>query len=45
MLHMAGTIGSVLRTNLFANKTAIVTGGATGIGNAIVRELLYLGVC
>jgi peroxisomal trans-2-enoyl-CoA reductase len=41
----SSAISSVLRTNLFANKTAIVTGGATGIGNAIVKELLYLGAC
>lgn len=41
---MSGTkISSVLRQNLFKGKVAIVTGGATGIGNAITKELLYLG--
>ena len=34
---------SAFRTNLFAGQTAIVTGGATGIGFAIARELLGLG--
>lgn len=34
---------SVFRSGLFAGKTAIVTGGATGIGYAITKELLYLG--
>ena len=34
---------SVFRANLFAGHTAIVTGGATGIGKAIAKELLGLG--
>lgn len=34
---------SVFRANLFAGQTAIVTGGATGIGKAIAKELLGLG--
>lgn len=34
---------SVFRSNLFAGKTAIITGGATGIGKAITEELLHLG--
>jgi peroxisomal trans-2-enoyl-CoA reductase len=34
---------SVFRQGLFAKKTAIVTGGGTGIGKAIARELLELG--
>lgn len=34
---------SVFRAGLFAQKTAIVTGGGTGIGRAIARELLSLG--
>ena len=34
---------SIYRANLFANSTAVVTGGATGIGKAIAKELLGLG--
>ncbi len=34
---------SALRPNLFVGQTAVVTGGATGIGKAIARELLSLG--
>ncbi len=34
---------SVFRTDLFAGKTAIVTGGGTGIGFQVARELLALG--
>uniref|UniRef100_H3A4E5 Peroxisomal trans-2-enoyl-CoA reductase n=1 Tax=Latimeria chalumnae TaxID=7897 RepID=H3A4E5_LATCH len=33
---------SVLRSGLFNNKVAVVTGGGTGIGRAIAAELLYL---
>lgn len=36
-------VRSVFATNLFADKVAIVTGGATGIGAAIAHELCYLG--
>jgi len=36
-------VSSVFRNNLFCGKTAIVTGGGTGIGRAITQELLYLG--
>ena len=42
---MASKVSSVFRAGLFNGKTAIVTGGATGIGCAIAQELLYLGNC
>ena len=35
--------GSIYRTDLFSGKTCIVTGGGTGIGFAVARELLSLG--
>ncbi|XP_064642334.1 peroxisomal trans-2-enoyl-CoA reductase-like [Lineus longissimus] len=34
---------SIFRPGLFAGKTAIVTGGGTGIGLGITKELLHLG--
>ncbi|XP_028519660.1 peroxisomal trans-2-enoyl-CoA reductase isoform X2 [Exaiptasia diaphana] len=36
-------VSSVFRKGLFEGKVAIVTGGGTGIGKAIVSELLSLG--
>lgn len=36
-------VRSVFRKGLFEGKVAIVTGGGTGIGKAIVSELLSLG--
>lgn len=39
---MAG-VSSIFRQSLFSGKTAVVTGGATGIGNTIAHELVYLG--
>lgn len=40
---MAHRVASIFRGGLFAGKTALVTGGATGIGYAIASELLQLG--
>ncbi|XP_064644192.1 peroxisomal trans-2-enoyl-CoA reductase-like [Lineus longissimus] len=37
------SLGSVFRPGMLRGRTAIVTGGATGIGRAIARELLDLG--
>ena len=37
-------VNSVFRKGLFKGKSAIVTGGGTGIGKAITQELLYLGI-
>lgn len=36
-------LDSVFKPGLFAGKTAIITGGGTGIGLRIARELAYLG--
>ncbi|XP_078661828.1 peroxisomal trans-2-enoyl-CoA reductase-like isoform X2 [Branchiostoma floridae x Branchiostoma belcheri] len=36
-------VRSAFRQGLFTDKVAIVTGGGTGIGKAITKELLYLG--
>lgn len=36
-------MASAFRADLFAGKNAIVTGGGTGLGMAITRELLSLG--
>ncbi|KAL1416726.1 hypothetical protein MTO96_000676 [Rhipicephalus appendiculatus] len=36
-------VRSIFRPNLFKDKVAIVSGGATGIGKAVAEELLYLG--
>ncbi|KAK2166928.1 hypothetical protein LSH36_33g02036 [Paralvinella palmiformis] len=36
-------VKSIFRSGLFAGKSAIVTGGGSGIGKAITSELLYLG--
>ncbi|XP_077993619.1 peroxisomal trans-2-enoyl-CoA reductase-like [Glandiceps talaboti] len=38
-----GKVLSVFRSGLFSNSVAVVTGGGTGIGQAIARELLHLG--
>lgn len=35
---------SCLAAGLLQNQVAVVTGGATGIGKAISRELLHLGM-
>ncbi|MFI5271462.1 MAG: SDR family oxidoreductase [Ktedonobacterales bacterium] len=36
-------VNTVFRTGLFAGKTIVVSGGGTGIGRAIARELATLG--
>ncbi|XP_070536330.1 peroxisomal trans-2-enoyl-CoA reductase-like [Ptychodera flava] len=38
-----GKVCSVFKSGLFRDSVAIVTGGGTGIGRAITRELLHLG--
>lgn len=40
---MAAKLTTVFCKNLFAGKVAIVTGGGTGLGKAITRELAELG--
>ena len=41
--HKMAPPPSVFRPDLFAGKTAVVTGGGTGIGYQVARELLSLG--
>ena len=40
---MAAALRTVFCRDLFANKVAIVTGGGTGLGKAITKELSLLG--
>jgi hypothetical protein len=37
------SVTSVFRPGLFAGKSAIVTGGGSGIGKTITTELMFLG--
>ncbi len=36
-------MNTIFKTNLFANKVALITGGGTGIGLRTARELAHLG--
>jgi citronellol/citronellal dehydrogenase len=38
-----GAMGSIFRESLFSGKSVVVSGGGTGIGRAIARELASLG--
>lgn len=42
-MALASKVSSIFRSDLFAGKVAVVTGGATGIGRAITEELVHLG--
>ena len=42
-LDKMAALSSIFRKGLFNGKVAIVTGGGTGIGQAIALELMYLG--
>ncbi|XP_062579171.1 peroxisomal trans-2-enoyl-CoA reductase-like [Saccostrea cucullata] len=43
MASSTGRVSSIFRSGLFNGKVAIVTGGSTGIGQAITQELIHLG--
>ncbi|XP_077993125.1 peroxisomal trans-2-enoyl-CoA reductase-like [Glandiceps talaboti] len=42
-MSATGKVLSIFRPGLFRDSVAVVTGGGTGIGKAITRELLHLG--
>ncbi len=40
---MTAVVRSIFKAGLFTGKAAIVTGGGSGIGEGIAKELAHLG--